>query len=394
MEKNREFTRYGLNENNDLNTKIVVFFICPFLSFLLACKNPLTKFNQWIIVLYFGLVGYSRKLSESGDAWTWTDVMVSFSDYDYKAVLNYYDSIYNIAYMICLYLLSYIKYTAIIWSLIFMLTIKLFIYIYELQFKKSNLKINKAFTNRNYIFFIFYIFFIPMTSYGVKFWVALDIFLLGYYIYVYKESIIGIVILTSSFLFHYSFAYLIILFFIWYLFSRKSKYLWLLIFILPILFNLPISFKDDFIESKYESYSSGSLIENRAFWIQIDKFLSALFSIVSVITIMFYRKHLNKIEKDILYFLVVFAVGLIPLIPTLDGLDRFSKVFTFMVLIFFAKLIKENKMKLNILFYLSLPVLSYHLFVNYFMRKGEWDIDIFYNTIVHFLTGNLMTPVI
>lgn len=382
-------------ETGDLFMNIFIFLLIPFLAFLNACRNPQNKYNRWIIVAYFGVLGFSRKLNELGDAKTWTDMMISFSGQGLKAVMfSIYESYYNIGYILIIYLLSHIKYTAVIWSIIYMLTASLSLFIYDSVCIKSIVIKNGRQNFNKIILFLFFLFFIPMTSFGVKFWVAMDFFLLGYYLYICKEKKWGMLILLTSALFHYTFAYLIIVFFAWYMINRKPLYIALMIVILPFLYYFSSSFSDAFIESKYEAYASGSLIEQRAWWFQLDKYLTASFSLFILLWLTFQRKYLkNNIDKSMYSFLVIFAFSLIPLIPTMDGLDRFSRVFSFMSLIFFARLNIEGINKTRELFIFSIPIYAYHILTLYVMRKGEWDLDIFYNTLYQFLSGGLMTQI-
>lgn len=380
---------------------IPLLIIWPFLSFLLALKNPLGKYNRIIFLIYFGLTGFIRKLLETGDANAWTNTIIAFSSYGKKGFIYFGDeSLFNPGYFTFLYLLSYLKYTAIIWSFIFVLTGIALLYIFHLQFSELRLRSCRIRSKEELCLFVFFICFIPFTSFGVKFWVALNIFLIGFYLYMNKSKARGLLILISSALFHFAFSYMIMLFVIYFFIEKKlykrPLYLFLLICIsIPVSYYILSYIASDYIEYRYEAYSSGSLVEQRALWIQFDRFFMASFSYVALVVLFVKRRFIStQSSRSTLLFLFVLSIGLIPLMSTLDGLDRYSRVFSYMMLIFLLKLSIEKTNHINSLFFLSLPVFSYHMLVNFFMRKGELDIDIFFRDISYFISGNLMSTVI
>lgn len=398
MHTNLSYRKYnGLKEI----LAIPLLLICPFVSFLLTLKNPLGKYNKFLFLIYFGLTGFIRKLLDTGDANSWTNVILSFVTYGKKSFIYFGDEfLFNPGYFSFLYMLSYFRYTAIIWSVIFVLTGIILLYIFRLQFPDTKCSSCRIYSSKVLCLFVFYISFIPFNSFGVKFWVALNIFLIGFYLYINKGKKRGLLILISSLLFHFAFSYMILLFVFHYFIERelykKPHYLLLLICVsMPISYYILTYISSDYIEYKFEAYASGSLVEQRAMWIQFDRFLTASFSYIALIVLFVKRKYIpTQSSKSLLLFLFILSIGLIPLMSTLDGLDRYSRVFSYMMLIFLLKLFIEKMRHINSLFYLSIPVFSYHMLVNFFMRKGELDIGIFFRDISYFISGNLMSTVI
>lgn len=388
--------------NNIYIKKIIgtlLFFLCPFISFMFALKDPISKYNKMIIVTFFGLLGFIRKLSETGDANSWTNKILLFVDYGIEGGLFFLNEfIYNFGYISFLYLVSFFKYTAIIWCIIFVLTGIILLYIYQLQL--PNDKNIRSLSIRGYILFVFYISFIPFTSFGVKFWVALNIFLIGFYCYVNRNNKKGFFILVSSAFFHFTFVYPIFLFTIFYVIRNKiyrKPYFVILIGLLsfPLVYLCFWYLTSEYVGERYDAYSSGSLVEQRALWIQMDRIITSVFSLLALFWILRMKKKTNsESNKSTQLFLSIFAIGLIPLFTTLDGLDRFSRVFSYMVLIFLLKLNIERVKHLHLLHLLSIPVFVYHMLVNFFMRKNELDIDVFWRDITYFLSGDLMTKII
>lgn len=372
----------------------LLMVIAPFLAFLYSVRKPLVRVCQYGIVFFFFILGYHRKLWYSGDANTWTEAIMDFNRYGLTSledrILSYQG--FNIGYLSFLYLLSRIDYTAIIWAVVFSLTAIAFLFFYRMQIVNQ-----RSIKLEIYDILLFFLFleYIPFNSYGVKFWVALMVFVLGFCLSLSNARTLGGFLVLISASFHYAMAYLVFLYMISYFTYGKNlvRKILILAIVFILLVTLSRYLEIAFLEEKVNAYSGGSLVENKAMWIIVDRFLTTIISSLFV----FYTCFISIKERETAffrYFLFVFVLGLIPLVNTLDGLDRYSRAFSFMTLLFiirvrFCKVFIPHYFRYGIL-----AIFSWHLVVNYLLRKGELDFDVFYQNLFVFFSNGSMSQIL
>lgn len=386
------YRRQNKNSYLELAGMAILFIIAPFLTFVLALSKPLKRNNQFFIVLFFAVFGYYRMLAESSDAAYWTHFILRIQEDGINVLITQINKYFNfnIGYLLFLYLFSYINYTAIIWSIIFALTAINFLFIYEMTVR--------AVTHGRTSFLAAFLFFllidyIPFNSFGVKFWLAFILFVTGFSLSVFRDNKkAGNVLIISSFFFHFSLSYLVILYYLFSFFSVKNTQIKLLGILLSlVVVYIVYQYADfGFLEDKYINYQNRSKIEHRSTWIIADRFFT---TIVSILTILYSYtiKIKDKQNKNIRNFLLIFAIALLPLFNSLDGLDRYSRAFSFMGLLYVIRLEACKQRLPNFLTSIILLTFSWHVVVNFLLRKREVGFEIFYQPCMEFFTHGPMS---
>lgn len=382
-----------------------LFLLFPFLACVWAFTHMKHKWSKMIIILFWGVIGFTRHLVASEDATVTNYALMDFANFDYNQFLLYrfasgWKESLNFLYWNIMFLLSKLQYTAVIWSFILMTSCWVMIYCYRLQLLNANLSYQK--NNEKYIltFLLLFFLFLPLSSYGTKFYCAAFFFMVGIYTLTYKEKKVGIIIAFLSCLCHYTFIYLIALSAVAYFTRNKSlplKILILLTFVLLGFIAAPLALESDAIYSKVEVYTdmeaTSARYESKAGWIMLDRYLIAVYPILFLFYVHF-KKIVNQKSDSVYYFLIVYIIGLIPLIFTYDALDRFSRIFSFMTILFVIKLLNTTRLQPMIL-KIGIAVYSYHSLVALYLRKTDWDFSILYDNLISILlSSDLMTTVI
>lgn len=390
-----DYRRQNNNSFFELTGMALLFIISPFLSFILALREPLKRNNQIFIVLFFAVLGYYRMLERTGDAAFWTYRMLWMQTGGVESFIRLVKkySYFNSGYFLFLYLFSHIKYTAVIWSLIFSLTAINFLYIYEMHVRTV--------THGRTSFLgacLFFLFLgnISFISFGIKFWLAFLLFVTGYSLVTLKDKkMAGNALIITSFFFHYSLAYLIIIYYATVFLTNKNTNN-KAIKILPVLLALVVlyvGFKYNniaFLIKKLNHYSNKSMIGHMSAWIIADRVLITLASILTI-AYTYVVGVKDKRNRQLRNFLLYFAIALIPLSMFLDGLDRYSRAFSFMTLLFIIRL-EACKQRLPLLLKtIILVTFSWHVVVNFILRRGEVGFEIFYQSFAEFFTHGPMS---
>ena len=214
-----------------------------------------------------------------------------------------------------------------------------------------------------------------------------------FYLCITEGNKIGLLFIITSLLFHYAFTFIVFVFLLYYINNKGSLAQKIVLYCLfALLLYLSYNFfLNSFVASKYELYSENSFIGQRALWVQLNRFFMTLFSVTACIYIYHIgRKEKKKVIIVSLRFLLLFALCLIPLIPTADGFDRFSRVFSFMFLISLIRF-SFNHINIKNVFLISYIAFGLNLLFNILLNRGELDMHVFYENIFYYFSGNLMT---
>ena len=384
---------------------LVFLFFCPILALLIAVRKPQSQVSQYVIVLFWGIVGLTRTLIFSEDAARQNMYMEMYSHMNYSKFiedrfLGAWTEDFNILHWHVLYFLSKIGYTAIAWAIIMMCFTTIIIKCFLLQ-KESDVRMDNL-TNRKYIpfFFLLSLFFLPISSYGVKFWTAMLFFLWGIYVYLYKENAKGILLLLLSSSFHYTFIYAILVFL--YFFLTRNRSIWIkIVFLIGLMgmvyMLMPHISDSEFLREKVEDYSDnikrGEYFSSKALWIIGERYILGIFSAVSILY--FRRKNISdKKSREMLHLMFLFMIGLVPLFSYYDALDRFSRVLAYMTLLFIVRILWTNEMISRFYLNVSVVVFLYHAITMLYLRNYDWDFVALINNPIITVINTSMTTIL
>lgn len=384
----------------------ILFIIWPFASFLLSLFTYKNKYSRIIFVLFWALWGYSRILIWGQDSTYWTREFFnyeyfSFSDFFLLKIGSLGSESTDFIYSLFLFIMSKItNSSAILWAILSGLFTYLYIKAYKPLFKHGNRSIG------DFIIFIIFMFFIPKTAFGVRFWFAVLIFLISIVrIILYNEKKY-IYVLPITILIHFSFI-LPIIAYIFYRFTNRNRIFSYSIFI-GLLLVMVLSFEftslanifvdNSAFQDKVQGYGNvDDRVEyfgSKSNFLIIDKFMYTLYSLF---VILFIQKNKYIVDNNILLinlsrFLLIFFIFILSLYRFLDVLDRFTIVFTLLSIIYFAYAYKiANKkyiQKLNYLLYTGLFFWGFHLLVNFVRSYSIINNKLYYTSLFNIISGD------
>lgn len=383
---------------------LILFLFCPLLALILAVRKPQDSMSKCTIILFWGIIGFTRTLIYSEDAADQNMYMELYSQMNYNQFvedrfIGIWTEDLNVLHWYVMYLLSQIGYTAVAWAIIMMcftiIILKCFFLQKEFDVMPYNLE------NGRYlpIFLLLLLFFLPISSYGVKFWTAMLLFFWGSYTFLYMDNKKGILLVILSCLFHYTFVYPISI--ALYFFCTKDKAMWIKVCIFFVLLGvvytlMPYVSTSEVLSRKIEGYSDenrGEYFSSKALWIIGERFITVIFSIIAILYLKT-QNILNEKSKEMLNFLYLFAIGMLPLLSFYDAFDRFSRVFVYMTLFFIIRLIWTNEKVPRFFINISIGIFSYHALVMLYLRNSDWDfIALINNPIITLLNTSLTTIV-
>ncbi len=392
---------------------VILFIVWPFGAFILSTITFRNKFSRIIFILFWGLWGFSRNLISTHDSTVWTFefmryTKVTFQEFAELKIKTLGTESTDFLYSFFLFLVSKItSSTAWFWLINSILFLLVYTKCYTAVLKKTSL-------NNIYLFtlFILFIFFIPQTAYGVRFWYAALIYIYSVIkIIIYnKQKYLFLLILAP--LIHFSF-FIGLAAYIYFHFThyhfRPKFYLSIIVFI-AVISGFIIQFStigDSYsnfsaFEQKIDGYGETSdrseSYASQSTFLNIDRLLFTLYSLFIVIS-MRSKKVKNKLKSvqsdyglnNFNYFLMVFFSSLLFFVNFPDVLARFSIVFTLMTILYFIRLYitnKDSSIYLNNLTLFAMLFWGFHLLVNFRRSLGVADINLFKGSLISIMTGS------
>lgn len=393
---------------------LLLFLIWPFGGFILSLFTFPNRFSKLTIVLFWSIWGFTRILPYGHDSTAWTLEFIRYENISFLEFVSTKIRVLGIEstdflYSLFLFLIRKLTAsTALLWFILSGVFTYLYVKCYNIVLKKQ-----QKFSIGQLILFFLFIFFIPKTAYGVRFWFATLILIYSITQIIINKNNRYLYLLFIIPLIHFSF--IIPLFsFIFYRFSRKNKrsllYLLFAIFFINILLiYTPLSrlFMDyDIINYKIEGYGNidnrQNYYDSKSSFLIIDKFMYSIFSLY-IILFMRKRDYLfqnNIFLKNYSYFLIVFFISILSMINFLDILDRFTIVFTLMAIIFISLIytinyqLKRNRIILNKLIFAGIIFWGFHLIVNFLRSNTIINNSIYYSNFFKLISHGKDLPII
>lgn len=376
----------------------LLFIIWPFAAFVSAFFHLRDRYSNIFIPLFFALVGYSRKLGVTSDAYHWMQVMLDYKWYGISDFLGYlFDTttlnFYSFTYHIYLYISAILfEHTASFWAATFFLYSFVMLLIYRLITKRTNCLDSRKTAILGLLFFLFF----PFSSFGVRFWVAAIVFIYGFYQKMLYDRKLGLFLIVLSATFHYTFIFLVGVYFFAYYNKRMSKshFIVFALFVIFMGFGLYMSGFFDFMnvfDQKIEGYTNtenrGEYFSSKSFFILFDRFACP---ICSLLLLLYLNKKTSGISDvqliNIRHFLIFSALSLLLFLGTYDALDRFSRVFSFSVLTFWVYLTNKG-IKTNLFVTLCAGMAYfYHIMVNFVITRSWVDYDVLFSSVFSILS--------
>lgn len=384
----------------------LIFCVWPFGASIISLVTFKNKYSQIIFMLFWALWGYSRILIWGHDATAWTREFFSYdfvtlSEFTTAKVRALGAESTDFLYSFFLFLMRKITdSSAILWATLSGLFTYLYIKAYYPLLKYDNKSIG------DFIILILFLFFIPKTAFGVRFWFSALFFLISIVRIILYNDKRYIYLLPVTILIHFSFL-LPVLAYGYYHFTRnnhKMSFLILFILLLMMVFafeytSLSNLFEDySAFQSKVEGYGDisdrGDYFGSKSRFLVIDKFMYTLYSVFVLIYIIRNRHIIgnNVLLLNLSRYLLIFFVLLLSLFRFLDVLDRFTIVFTLLTILYFAYVYKFAKkqylIQVNRLLYGGMIFWGFHLLVNFVRSYGIINNKLFYSSFFSIISGS------
>lgn len=390
----------------------LLFIVWPLGSLALSIITINNRFSRIIFVLFWGLWGYSRVLPIGHDSASWTMEFlqystVSFNDFVENKVRSIGIESTDFLYSGFLFFLNKISNDiAIFWFI----NAAFFSYIYIRVLSESFKYIKTRQTPYEfYILLFIFLFFIPLPAYGVRYYYAALLLLLGLVqVILNKKSLFKIVIFITP-LIHFSFIIPIVAYIYYELTKRKpSKYIWFL-FIIVIITSLVVGMTSlagifeglDVVEKKIEGYGDiGNRSEyytSKSLFLIVDKFLYTAYSVfvLLIVRYKYNRKELfltNEL-KSFNNYLIILGISLLFFINFLDVLDRFTIIFSLITILYFCIVYLINyqrkKILVNKMMIYGVVFWGFHIIVNLRRSLDVTSLHILKSSIIGILSNPL-----
>lgn len=408
---NKNHNKYTIALNLSLT---ILFIILPISAFLLAIITFKNQFSRIIFVLFWGLCGFSKNLIWSHDYTFWTMEFIryegtTFRDFVETKILTLGSESTDFIYSLFLFIMSKItNSSAWFWFLTNILFSLLYVKCYTIIFR--NYQYNNLYL---FILLLIFIFFIPITAYGVRFWFAALIYIYSIVRIITLNDKRYIFILLMSSLIHFSFLIPTGAFVYYQLTKSKQKLYLPIFFTLTIATGAVIQFTqisalfENFtaFDQKIEAYGQDSERVShyaaRSTFLIVDKFAYTLYAFFVVIYTRIQKSGLrsnqiNSKAHNFSYFLLIYLAVLLLFIKFPDILDRFTIIFTLITIIYFTYyyLLHFNKFsmssirKVNNMILLAIMFWGFHLIVNIAKSRGVIDMKILYSSLFTILSGD------
>jgi hypothetical protein len=213
------------NQSKNIPIIIVLFFIWPFLSFVIALRDFGNKVNRLVILSFFSLYGLLLFVNPTMDAQRRVD---SFREMCLRPINNV-SEIFNSLYVestdfvepVIMYLVS--KFTDF-YGVLFLVYAVIF-GVFMLKFIKMFYEHYIVQNNINALIFLVLLFFVNsiVNINGFRMWTAAWIFSLGVASYLHKPSWKFILFAASAVFVHFSFIPMVLVFLLYLFFGNKTK---------------------------------------------------------------------------------------------------------------------------------------------------------------------------
>lgn len=389
----------------------VIYLLYPMGSFLFALKNFNVK-KYRIFLLLFGLFyALSYIPTENSDATTYIEQIAELNDYPfskywydithmYSATAKFSDAyIYTVFFIV-----SKFSNDPLIYRLIFAL-----VYFYTLLKLVSSIydyvKENKT-TNFVIWFLLGVLFLMNLSSgiNGVRFPLALQLFLLGLFKYIVHHKPKYLLISFAAFFVHFAIGYLLA-FVLLFLLTKKFYNSFYAIFFALLFFVLSLT-----MGNVVSSYSSllGKGIEQRAtayttnvdykeqrnehleslnWYIKFNRYSTYYYGLLALGILVLYQKKLykDKVSLNLEYFAILMYIASFISAQLVDEISNRYFLFAngaFLIYMFYLTSINNNRF-LKLLTYAYIPICILHILI---MLRGDQE-TISYNLII----GNVFT---
>ena len=362
----------------------LLFAIWPFLAFLVALRSFGWQYSKGIIILFYALFGFTYLYTESSDSSRHAESFVLTGKYPFTDFINIVSGMYSvegqkpdffmnlIGFMVSRFTENPQYFFLILSLLLGWMLIKNINMLHDLY---------KDHSNSISLIFLFFIFTLipPSRILSFRHYLALLVFIYGFYNYQKEKKFIFLFVLTSSIFFHFGFLMAVGLFYIYNLLGNRNFIYYALILLSVIYAEQASTFLREIGTGLYvgglDQIVSG--YTNEKYLIRVSEYQegrnyilnnyirwTTLFMLISIVYHKIKIKKFNLISENIYSFILLFF-AFVNFTQGIESItNRFGVVFQVLGCVFYVHLYALNTIKVNSFFkYISIAFLSLNLII-------------------------------
>ncbi|OYQ32110.1 hypothetical protein CHU92_14640 [Flavobacterium cyanobacteriorum] len=359
---------YNSIEKQNTAWAYILFFIWPLLALIVSFKNLGYKYSRVIIILFFGLFGYTFIFNEMSDSYRHAESFKLTATKPFGDFFNIVSGLYSeegtkpdfvmdlISFIVTRFTDNtkiYFMVLSLILGWMLMVNIKLLLSLYE-----------KNKTAAGIIFIAFLIIIMPPSRIlSFRHYLGLLVFVYSLYKYFTEKKLIYLLLLTFSIFIHFGFLMLVGLFYIYKLCGRQNRVYYILIILSFIFYEQSATLLKSYgvglggLDKTVRGYTHEKYLErvagyqnNRNIIINSYARWTTLFMILSLIYHKLRIKNFDKVSEYLYSFLLLFFA----FVNFMQGLEaianRFSVVFQVLSCVFYVHLYSQNNVKIPTVF--------------------------------------------
>lgn len=373
----------------------IIFIIYPLLAFVNSIRFPNVKQYRIFVYAFAVFYGFTFLTVEGSDSTRYESRIVQVGDYPFneywKDISTMYDAdvLYNDAYVYTVFFVvskfssNPVVYRVVFAAIYFYVLLALFYGIYDYIHSKS--------INKQAIWYAFGILFLLNLSSGingVRFPLALQLFLLGFFKYVTTNNWKYLILCFSAFLVHFMIGFSLLFLVIFVLTKKYYNPLYALVLCLVFfvisssgLVTSNSALLGEGIEQRTETYTENedyqehrnSHLDSVNWYVKFDRFSTYYFGLLSLILIIAYRKKLFKdaLALQLEYFALLMYIASFVSAQLVDELSNRYYIFAnaaFLIFMYYLFSINNNNKIIRRLTYIFIPIGILHILI---MMRGD-----------------------
>ena len=348
----------------------LLFLLWPSIAFIAYIRNFGNQYSNAILILFYGLFGYTFVYDESADSYNHAADFLATVNIPFSDFFDRLSNLYLIGDSKPDFLLDFINFAISRITddtKIFFMTLS--ILIGWMLMKNLNIFQKLYLENRNIMTFVFLLFFFilipPSRILSFRHYFALLVYVFGVYLYLKEGKIIYLIVLASSIFIHFGFLIVVGLFFIYKFAGNRNTIYYILIALSFLFYEQAASLLREFgiigfeigLSETISGYTDERYLQtvselqmNRMVVVNSYIRWTTLFMIASLIFHKLKYKKFDKISENIYSFsLLIFAF-----VNFTQGMEamtnRFGVVFQVIACVFFIHLYALNIIRTNVFF--------------------------------------------
>lgn len=375
----------------------LLFLVYPLLAFINTVRFPNKKHYRIFVYAFAIFYGYTFVPVEGSDATRYEERINQVDDYTFNTywtdISTMYESdvLYNDAYVYTVFFVvskfssNIVVYRVVFAAIYFYVLLALFYGIYD--FVQAKGKYKYAFW---YVLSVLFVLNLSAGINGVRFPLALQLFLLGFFKYVTTNNWKYLILCIAAFFVHFMVGFSLLFLLIFVVTKKYYNPFYALILCLVFfaissagLVGSNLSLLGNGIGQRTEAYTGNedyleqrnSHLDSVNWYIKFDRFSTYYFGLLSLVLLIAYRKKIFKdsLANELEYFAILMYISSFVSAQLVDELSNRYYIFanaSFLILMYYLSSINHNNKIIRRLTYIFIPIGILHILI---MMRGDQE---------------------